>query len=265
LLDAEAVGRRDLAAIVRLLPLYSSLIFFWLIYESNSTIWTLQARKLDLGGLQPENLQVINPLLIVTLIPLLDRIVLPWIERRAPSWAQPTPLRRMTFGMYGAAAAWIATGLLDAAIAAAPSGTRLSVAWQLPQCLLISLAEVCVSTTGVEFSFREAPPSAKGMVLAQWYLTSSIGSLLNGLLYEAAGTLLSQDQLVWVSCGLMLVAATAFAIVASRFVPREQALAAEVPVRSRRGRTVTASKPSSAFGVDEVASDSRAQSPTRGP
>jgi POT family proton-dependent oligopeptide transporter len=220
--EAEEAGRRDLAAIARLAPLFSMLIFFWSIYESNSTIWTLQARRMDLGLLQPENLQIINPLIIITLIPLLDRVVLPACERRAPAWAQPTPLRRLAFGMFGVAIAWIATGLLDSAIAAAPAGTRLSVAWQLPQYVILGISEICVSTTGIEFAYREAPPSAKGVVLALWYLTSSIGSLLNGLLYQAADGLLSQAQLVWVSCALMLLAATLFAVIASRFVPRER-------------------------------------------
>ena len=34
----------------------------------------------------------------------------------------------------------------------------VSIAWQLPQLLLISFAEVLVSVTGLEFAYTQAPP-----------------------------------------------------------------------------------------------------------
>lgn len=38
---------------------------------------------------------------------------------------------------------------------------RVSILWQVPQLLLISLAEVLVAVTGLEFAYSQAPPTLR--------------------------------------------------------------------------------------------------------
>jgi dipeptide/tripeptide permease len=221
--DAE-----DIAAVVRLLPLLACIPPFWAIYDSYSALWTLQAKRMDLSfgsfTLQPEHFNVLNPLLIVLLVPPFERATRRLMLAKT-SWLRPTPLRRMSVGMYLCALAWVACGLVEAAISAdddgagGSGGPRLSVALQLPQYVILSLSELCVSTTGTEFIFRQSPPSAKGLALSVWYLATSVGDALNTALFLAAGDS-STTTLMWASTGLMLVAATVFVGAAWRFVPR---------------------------------------------
>lgn len=215
----------DMHAVSKLLPIYLTLPFFWMVYESYSAVWTLQARRMDLclGSLlclQPETVQTLNPLLVVTLIPFFDRVLMPALAASRYTALHPTPLRRMTAGMFLAGASWVAAGLVEAAVVARGPGAKLSFLWQLPQYVIITCAEICVSTTGLEFSYREAPERMKGVVLALWYVTSSAGNAMNAVLYNSLGRVLDQQGLMWVSVGLMFGAAVVFAFLAGRYKER---------------------------------------------
>lgn len=224
----------DVVAVGRLLPIYAMLPFFWAVYESYSAIWTLQASKMDLcfGSicLQPEQLQTVNPALIVTLIPLFDRFIIPGLMRSKWTILHPTPLRRMAAGLFLAGCAWVVTGVLEMAVTsqqtAEGGGPRLSVAWQLIQYVILTAAEICVSTTGVEFSYNEAPTRMKGAVLALWYVASSLGNVLNGTLYGALGGILTQVQLIWVSTGMLFAAALLFTVIAAHYKPARKGMRA---------------------------------------
>ena len=208
----------DLEAVARIAPVFAVLPLFWSLYDSTSVTWTLQARRLDRGPIEPDQVQLLNPLLVVCFVPLFDAAVrrLSALPRRW-RWLRPTPLRRMTAGCFLTATAFALSGLLESAVTggAAPP----SVAWQIPQFVVLSIAELCVSTTGLEFAFREAPPSAKGLIMALFFLTTTVGNLLNGVLYSAVDGILDNKQTIWLFTGLMLLASCLFALVASRYRP----------------------------------------------
>ena len=205
-------------SLASLLPFYLLLPFFWAVYDSHSSIGLLQARRMDLcfgaaGCIAADQVAVLNPLLVVTLIPVIDR-VLPALHARAPPWLRPTPLRRMCLGMFLAALSFLMTGLLQAAI---EGGARPHVALQVPQYIVLTLAEVGVSATGLEFFYSQAPSSARAVVLAGFFVTTALGDLLNGVLYSSLGGRLSMGALIWMVTALCLVASCVFALLARRY------------------------------------------------
>jgi len=208
----------DLEAVARIAPVFAVLPLFWSLYDSTSVTWTLQARRLNRGPIEPDQVQLLNPLLVVCFVPLFDAAVrrLSALPRRW-RWLRPTPLRRMTAGCFLTATAFALSGLLESAVTGGASPP--SVAWQIPQFVVLSIAELCVSTTGLEFAFREAPPSAKGLIMALFFLTTTVGNLLNGVLYSAVDGVLDNTQTIWLFTGLMLLASCLFALVASRYRP----------------------------------------------
>jgi len=125
----------------------------------------------------------------------------------------------MILGMYLIGFAWIYCGFLETIINQNTKNT-INVAWQLPQYLILTISEICVSTTGVEFAYRQAPASSKGLVLSCWYLATFIGDTMNGALYGILGEELQPVQLIWVSTVLMFLAAIVFHIIAIRFKPK---------------------------------------------
>jgi POT family proton-dependent oligopeptide transporter len=57
------------------------------------------------------------------------------------------------------------------------SGTPTSMAWQILPYAILTLGEVLVSATGVEFAYSQAPASMKGTIMSLWYLAVTVGSL----------------------------------------------------------------------------------------
>ena len=70
---------------------------------------------------------------------------------------------QLVTGMVAAALSFLFALLLQVYISdpASPCHGEVSIAWQLPQILLISVAEVTVSVTGLEFAYSQAPPKLR--------------------------------------------------------------------------------------------------------
>ena len=54
----------------------------------------------------------------------------------------------------------------------------LSIFWQVPQYVLITLGEVLFSVAGLEFAYQQAPSSMKSFLSACWQLTNAIGNII---------------------------------------------------------------------------------------
>ena len=141
----------------------------------------------------------------------------------------PTRLRRMGAGMQLAAVAFVATALVQAGIDASRPGT-VSVAWQLPQFVLITAAEVLVCTTGLEFAYHSAPPTLRSTALAFYYVNMAVGNLLTGFVYGALSTRLSPAAINWLFAAAMCAAGIVFAVLAWYFPPlRRRAATTALP------------------------------------
>ncbi|CAL8268092.1 unnamed protein product [Lota lota] len=100
--------------VLKVLFLYIPLPMFWTLFDQKGSRWTLQATTMDgnfgLLVLQPDQMQTVNPILILTLVPIMDSVIYPLIRKCGLNF---TPLRRMTVGMFLAAMAFIAAALVQ--------------------------------------------------------------------------------------------------------------------------------------------------------
>ena len=110
-----------------------------------------------------------NPLMVMVLVPLMTLVVYPLIGRFA------SPLRRMSLGMFLGASSFLVVAWLQTQVDA---GHEMSILWQTIPYLILTTAEVLVSTTGLEFAFREAAPEMKSLIMSFWLLTVAVGDLL---------------------------------------------------------------------------------------
>ncbi|XP_059826468.1 solute carrier family 15 member 1-like isoform X1 [Hypanus sabinus] len=103
--------------VLKVLFLYIPLPMFWALFDQQGSRWTLQAVTMNgnFGGIdiQPDQMQTVNPILILILVPVVDTIVYPLIAKCKLNF---TPLRRMTVGMFLAAMAFIAAALVQVEI-----------------------------------------------------------------------------------------------------------------------------------------------------
>jgi len=165
---------------------------------------------LQVGGwtLAPAQLQALNPLLITLLVPAFTVVLFPRLEARGRLL---TPLAKMRVGMIATVLSFVAAAAVQMTLDA---GHAPSVLWQFPQYLLLTVGEVLVSVTGLEFSYTQAPRSMRSAVMSIWFLTVFLGNLLTLSVLKLVD--LGDAASLWFFAALMLAATLAFGAVARR-------------------------------------------------
>jgi POT family proton-dependent oligopeptide transporter len=167
-------------AVLRVLIIFALITPFYSLFDQKASTWIVQANAMvpvtfSLFGETftwlPAQMQALNPLLVMLLIPFNNLVAFPALRRMG---IEPTPLRRMTAGIACSGVAWIIIGMIQVALDA---GTPVSMAWQILPYIILTLGEVLVSATGVEFAYSQAPASMKGAIMSFFYLAITIGNL----------------------------------------------------------------------------------------
>ncbi|XP_016055413.1 PREDICTED: solute carrier family 15 member 2 [Miniopterus natalensis] len=104
----------DVKALTRILFLYIPLPMFWALLEQQGSRWTLQAtrmnRNLGFIVLQPDQMQVLNPLLVLIFIPLFDLVIYPLVSKCGINFSS---LRKMAVGMILACLAFAVVAVVE--------------------------------------------------------------------------------------------------------------------------------------------------------
>jgi POT family proton-dependent oligopeptide transporter len=116
-------------------------------------------------------MQALNPALVMLLIPFNNLVLYPALRRLG---YEPTALRRMTAGIAFAGLAWIVVGAMQLVL---DHGDVFTITWQVLPYIFLTLGEVLVATTGLEFAYSQAPLSMKGAIMSFWNLSVTIGNL----------------------------------------------------------------------------------------
>ncbi|XP_062862673.1 solute carrier family 15 member 2 [Trichomycterus rosablanca] len=106
---------QEIKMVLRVLVLYIPLPMFWALFDQQGSRWTLQATRMnmDFGGafvIKPDQMQMLNALLILVFIPIFDMGVYPLIKL---CQIRLTPLRKMATGMILAALAFCAATIVE--------------------------------------------------------------------------------------------------------------------------------------------------------
>ncbi|NWH73048.1 S15A1 protein, partial [Piaya cayana] len=103
--------------VLKVLFLYIPLPMFWALFDQQGSRWTLQATTMDgnFGAIQiqPDQMQTVNPILIIIMVPIVDAVIYPLIKKCKINF---TPLRKITVGMFLAALAFVAAALVQVQI-----------------------------------------------------------------------------------------------------------------------------------------------------
>jgi POT family proton-dependent oligopeptide transporter len=167
---AEAV--EGVRAVLRVLVLFFLVTPFWSLFDQKASTWVLQADAMTKPSwFQSSQMQALNPLLVMLLIPLNNLVLYPALRRCG---YEPTALRRMTIGIAFSGLSWIVVGAMQVVL---DGGHAFTIAWQVLPYALLTLGEVLVSTTGLEFAYSQAPPAMKGVLMSCWNLSVTVGNL----------------------------------------------------------------------------------------
>lgn len=173
-------GVRTVLAIMKIF--FTAVPIFWALFDQHGSTWVLQARSMnqvvDLGftsfRIEASQIQALNPFMVMSLIPLCVFYVYPFIQR----FYNFTPLRRMGWGMIIASFSFIQVAMIQYVL---DSGTQISILWQFFPYLTVTIAEVLISVTGLEFAYTQAPKSMKSTIMSFWMLTTFLGNFIVGV------------------------------------------------------------------------------------
>jgi proton-dependent oligopeptide transporter, POT family len=210
------------------LLLMPTIPFFWMLFDQKASTWVVQAKSMNpqVGEFtfQASQMQFINPALVMVLIPVLAAVVYPAFQRLG--W-ELTPLRRMPLGLVIGAVSYIIAGYYQVVI---EGGTQLNIAWQIVPYIVLTIAEILVSTTGLEFAYTQAPREMKSVVQSLWLLNSTLANVAVAI--AAKLNIFAGSAQFFFYAALAALAGVGMALMARRYIVRDyyQEAAAPIPV-----------------------------------
>lgn len=215
----EIFSREGLGVIGRLSGVYLFNAAFWCLSDQAYSGWVLQADRMnrDFLGREwlPSQIAAVNPLLVLVFIPLFAYVIYPAVGRVV----QLTALRKIGFGLSLPVVAFVLSAWIETQIAA---GLRPNIGWQLLGHALLTAGEVLSYGTCLEFSYRQAPPKMKSIIMSLMLASISLGNALtagvNHWIQNPDGTVkLSGANYYLVFAGFMAVVTVVFIPFSLRF------------------------------------------------
>jgi POT family proton-dependent oligopeptide transporter len=226
----SAFTGEGLKAVLRLSVLFIIISAFYTLYELSGSAWIVNAEKLNKVWLGhhwvASQIPDFNALFIMILIPVFSYVVYPVLGK----FFRLTAKRKIAIGMFLIILPFFVMISLEHRIMA---GEVPSIGWQFLANLLLTIAEIFVSISCLEFAYTQAPAEMKSFVMSL-YLAASIGlgnlftSLINQLI--SPGTFLNNSLIkylhikidfsegpgyYWVFIIYMFIVAVIFAIFAA--------------------------------------------------
>jgi proton-dependent oligopeptide transporter, POT family len=203
----------NLKAIVNLLIPVPFVAMFWALWQQNFSSWVKQAEKLDrhMFGHEwlPEQIQTVNPAFVLMMLPLFSYAVYPLIGK---VW-KLTPLRKIGIGLFTNALAFAIVALVQNRLDA---GQQPHVRWQILAFLVLTMGEVLVSVTHLEFAYTQAPKKLKSLVMCTYLGAVALGNVftakVNFYLEKTGHTTINADYF-WFFVKVMLVTAVLWLVV----------------------------------------------------
>lgn len=208
----EVCQRENLKALGNLLILVPFVAIFWALWQQNFSSWITQSERMNrhLFGIdwKPDQIQTVNPIFILVMLPLFSYFVYPAINRIF----KLTPLRKIGIGLFTTALSFVIIGWIQLRIDA---GYTPHITWQILAFLVLTASEVMVSVTHLEFAYTQAPKKLKSLVMCTYLGAAALGNVftaaVNFVLQGPGGRL----KIGWASyfflfVGVMLVTALLF-------------------------------------------------------
>jgi POT family proton-dependent oligopeptide transporter len=204
-------------AALRVGKIFLTVSVFWALFDQSGSSWVLQAQEMNLNflgmTLDPSQLQALNPIMVMALIPIFGLGIYPFFEKRG---VKVTPLRKMATGMYVAALSFVIVAVMQMFL---DHGVKINAMWQFVPYLILTMAEILISITGLEFAYTQAPRAMKSTIMSFWLLTVFVGNLFTAYISEI--NVFKGATFFLFFAALMLAVSFVFTLSARRFQVRE--------------------------------------------
>ncbi|KAJ4959798.1 hypothetical protein NE237_019708 [Protea cynaroides] len=186
----------DVRLLLRLLPIWITLLMFAVVFQQPVTFFTKQGMtmKRNIGNsfvIPPATLQSAITISIVLLMPLYDKVIIPFIQIIIRTDKGINVMQRMGIGMVlsivaMAIAAIVETKRLKVSrsgfLESQSSTVAMSIFWLLPQYIFLGISDVFTVVGMQEFFYAQMPSRMRTMGIALYLSVFGVGSFLSAIL-----------------------------------------------------------------------------------
>ncbi|KAJ4912063.1 Protein NRT1/ PTR FAMILY 5.8 [Raphanus sativus] len=192
---SKFLGLETAKLLLRLLPIWTMLLTFAVIFQQPATFFTKQgmAMKRNIGPnfkIPPATLQSTITLSIILLMPLYDKILIPMAKKMSKNEKGIPVMARMGIGMFLSIIAIVIAAfverkrlLISQKLKTSPnSSDPLSIFWLLPQYILLGVSDIFTVVGMQEFFYSEVPARMRTMGFALYTSVFGVGSFVSAAL-----------------------------------------------------------------------------------
>lgn len=177
----ELLSKAGADLIKTLVPIYLFVSIFFALFDQTASTWVNQAdnplmnKNINLGFTQfefyPSQIGFFNPLLIIIFIPIVSGIVYPMLRKKI----ELSYIKRIAIGLFITALSFTIIYYIQTRL---DQGLETSILLQILAYVFLTLGEIFVSVTALEFSYTQAPNKMKSFVLSFYLLSVALGNLI---------------------------------------------------------------------------------------
>lgn len=153
-------------------------------------------------------IQASNPIMVLVLVPLFTFVIYPQMSK----FLKVTSMLKIAIGMFIAIIPFLIIALMQEQVDA---GNEVTIWWQFVAFFVLTVSEVMVSITCLEFSYKQAPKTMKSLIMGFYLLSIFLGNFIaagvNGIISNEDGTSKMEGaSYFWFFTILMFVTALLF-------------------------------------------------------
>ncbi|XXG67372.1 hypothetical protein AAC387_Pa06g0733 [Persea americana] len=203
----------EVKCVLRLLPIWLCSIFFSMVYIQMTSLFILQGAAMNTSiarfHIPPASMTVFDIISTSIFIILYDRLIVTCytkLMKKRP--IELSELQKMGTGLLIAIAAIMAAGIVEIhrlrhTIESDNELSSLSIFWQVPQYVVLGVAEAFMYVGQYEFFTAQIPDGLKSLGIGLCMSASSIGSYLSSLFLTVVMTITTRgSQPGWVPSNL---------------------------------------------------------------
>ncbi|CAJ2665517.1 unnamed protein product [Trifolium pratense] len=187
----------NIKVMIKLLPIWTMLLMFAVIFQQPATFFTKQGMTMqrNIGSnfkIPPATLQSAITLSIILLMPLYDRIFIPFAQLITRQEKGINVMQRMGIGMVLSIIAMVIAALVEMKRLAIGRQMRseglqseivpISIFWLLPQYILLGISDIFTVVGMQEFFYGEVPKNMRTVGIALYTSVFGVGSFVSALM-----------------------------------------------------------------------------------
>ncbi|KAG8092696.1 hypothetical protein GUJ93_ZPchr0012g22153 [Zizania palustris] len=186
----------EVKILLRMVPIWLTSVLYAASLGQTATTFVQQGNAMNtrIGSLSvpAASLNSAEVIFMMVWVVFQDSVVIPIARRCRGDPAGPglTQLQRMGVGRLLAVPALAAAAVLETCrLRSVRAGGNLSIAWQLPQFVVLACSDVFCGIAQLEFFYSEAPVSMRSLCSAFSFLALSLGYYVNSLVVSVIAVL----------------------------------------------------------------------------